>query len=58
MLPPNLLEKPRLSLPGRMKEPKSSVNSPRLFSMCGSVLEEEVEVDEDEDVCWKLRSDL
>lgn len=42
-----------------MKEPKSSANSPRLFSMCGLVEDEEVdeEVDEDEDVWWKLRSD-
>lgn len=56
--PPNLLEKPKASLPGRMKEPKSSANSPRLFSMCGLVEDEEVdeEVDDDE-VWWKLRSD-
>ncbi|TNN31663.1 hypothetical protein EYF80_058180 [Liparis tanakae] len=27
------LEKPKASLTGRMKEPKSSANSPRLFSM-------------------------
>lgn len=48
----DLLEKPRASLPGLMKEPKSSANSPRLFSMC------ELPEDEEEDeVWWKLRSD-
>lgn len=51
-LPSNLLEKPKASLPGLMKESKSSVNSPRLFSMYGLPEEE----DEDE-VWWKLRSD-
>jgi hypothetical protein len=36
-----------------MKEPKSSAKSPLLFSMYG-LLEDE----EEEEVCWKLRSDL
>lgn len=41
---PDPLENPKASLPGLMKEPKSSANSPRLFSMYG-LLEDE---DEDE----------
>lgn len=57
---PDLLENPKASLPGRMKEPKSSANSPRLFSMYGLAEDEdddeEDEVEEDE-VWWKLRSD-
>lgn len=41
-----------MSLPGLLKEPKSSANSPRLFSMC------ELPEDEEEDeLWWKLRSD-
>ena len=39
-----------------MKEPKSSVNSPRLFSMYGLPEDEDEDEDEDE-VWWKLRSD-
>lgn len=49
-----LLENPKASFPGLMKEPKSSVKSPRLFSMYG--LPEDEDEDEDE-VWWKLRSD-
>ena len=52
----NLLENPKASLPGLMKEPKSSVNSPRLFSMYGLPEDEDEDEDEDE-VWWKLRSD-
>lgn len=54
---PDPLENPRASLPGPMKEPKSSANSPRLFSMYG-LPEDEVDEDEEVDeVWWKLRSD-
>lgn len=52
----NLLENPKASLPGLMKEPKSSVKSPRLFSMYGFV-EDEDEDEDEEEVWWKLRSD-
>lgn len=48
----NSLGNPKASVPGRMKEPKSSAKSPLLFSMYG-LLEDE----EEEEVCWKLRSD-
>lgn len=44
----NSLGNPKASVPGRMKEPKSSAKSPLLFSMYGLL---------DEEVCWKLRSD-
>ncbi len=49
----NSLVNPKASF-GHMKDPKSSAKSPRLFSMYGFV---EVEDEDEEDVCWKLRSD-
>ncbi len=49
----NSLVNPKASF-GHMKDPKSSAKSPRLFSMYGFF---EVEDEDEEDVCWKLRSD-